>query len=50
MFIAFFNFLSNCILFIKLDALTAKKITFKQHMKYVSVKFFFLFFFFFKVD
>ena len=38
--IAFFNFLSNGILFIKFDALTARKIIFKQHMKYASVIFF----------
>ena len=35
----FFNFLSNGILFIKFDALTAGKIIFKKHMKFVSVKF-----------
>ena len=29
------------ILFIKFDALTARKITFKQHKEYVSVNFFF---------
>ena len=38
-FIAFFNFLSNGILFIKFDALIARKIIFKQHMKYVGVIF-----------
>ena len=37
-FIAFFNFLSNGILIIKFDALTTRKIIFKQHIKYVSVK------------
>ena len=37
----FFNFLSNDILFIKFDTLTARKIIFKQHMKYVSVMFFY---------
>ena len=42
----FFNSLSNGMLFIKFDALTARKIIFKQHMKYASVKFFG----FFKVD
>ena len=40
LFIAFFNFLSSGILFIKFDALTAREIIFKQHMKYVIVKFF----------
>ena len=39
LFIAFFNFISNGNLFIKFDALTAMKIIFKQHMKYLSVKF-----------
>ena len=34
----FFNFLSNDILIIKFDALTTRKIIFKQHIKYVSVK------------
>ena len=44
LFIALFNFLSNGILIIKFDALTSRKIIFKQHMKYVSVKFFCFFF------
>ena len=35
----FLNFLSNGILIIKFDALTTRKIIFKQHIRYVSVKF-----------
>ena len=41
----FFNFLSNGFLFIKFDALTARKIIFKQRMKYASVNVFFFFLF-----
>ena len=46
LFSAFFNFLSNGILIIKFDALTTRKIIFKQHIKYVSVKLLFFVVFF----
>ena len=49
LFIAFFNFLLNGILIIKFDALTTRKIVFKLHIKYVSVKLLFFVVFFFKL-